>query len=104
MTAPPRAPGVRGEAAIEARDLTVRFGDFTAVDDVSFRIGRGGIFGFLGCWIGEACPITHFPTVARGVFSKPLALTDLGLEFIGLAIAASLLVLPGAALLSTQQR
>ena len=34
--------------AIEARDLTMRFGDFTAVDHVSFRINRGEIFGFLG--------------------------------------------------------
>ena len=37
-----------GEAAIEARGLTMRFGDFVAVDHVSFRIGRGEIFGFLG--------------------------------------------------------
>ena len=34
--------------AIEARDLTMRFGDFVAVDHVSFRIQRGEIFGFLG--------------------------------------------------------
>jgi ribosome-dependent ATPase len=45
---PPRAPGVEGEIAIEAEHLTMRFGSFTAVDDVSFRIGRGEIFGFLG--------------------------------------------------------
>ena len=39
----------KGEApAIEAHDLTRRFGDFVAVDHVSFRIGRGEIFGFLG--------------------------------------------------------
>jgi ribosome-dependent ATPase len=31
-----------------AKDLTCRFGDFTAVDRVSFSIGRGEIFGFLG--------------------------------------------------------
>jgi ribosome-dependent ATPase len=36
------------EIAIEARDLTMRFGDFVAVDHVSFRIRRGEIFGFLG--------------------------------------------------------
>ena len=36
------------DIAIEARDLTMRFGDFTAVDHVSFRIRRGEIFGFLG--------------------------------------------------------
>nr|WP_260432392.1 ATP-binding cassette domain-containing protein [Zymomonas mobilis] len=36
------------EPAIEANNLTCRFGSFTAVDNVSFRIGRGEIFGFLG--------------------------------------------------------
>jgi len=34
--------------AIEAHELTLRFGDFTAVNKVSFAIGRGEIFGFLG--------------------------------------------------------
>ncbi len=34
--------------AIEAHGLTKRFGSFTAVDHVSFRIERGEIFGFLG--------------------------------------------------------
>jgi ribosome-dependent ATPase len=34
--------------AIEAENLTCRFGKFTAVDHVSFRIRRGEIFGFLG--------------------------------------------------------
>ena len=33
---------------IAAKGLSVRFGDFTAVDDVSFDIRRGEIFGFLG--------------------------------------------------------
>ena len=42
-------PFVDGEdIAIEAHDLTMRFGDFTAVDHVNFRIRRGEIFGFLG--------------------------------------------------------
>ncbi len=36
------------DIAIEAEGLTIRFGDFTAVDSVSFRIRRGEIFGFLG--------------------------------------------------------
>ena len=34
--------------AIEAHGLTMRFGDFVAVDQVNFRIPRGEIFGFLG--------------------------------------------------------
>ena len=44
-------PPLRAHAddiAIEARDLTMRFGDFVAVDHVNFRIRRGEIFGFLG--------------------------------------------------------
>ncbi|AOY96460.1 multidrug ABC transporter ATP-binding protein [Cupriavidus sp. USMAA2-4] len=44
---PPRPP-VDGEPAIEAEGLTRRFGDFVAVDHVSFRIERSEIFGFLG--------------------------------------------------------
>ena len=36
------------EVAIEAQGLTMRFGDFVAVDHVDFRIRRGEIFGFLG--------------------------------------------------------
>ncbi|MFL9943292.1 ribosome-associated ATPase/putative transporter RbbA [Paraburkholderia graminis] len=44
----PLPAGVAGELAIEASDLTMRFGDFVAVDHVSFRIRRGEIFGFLG--------------------------------------------------------
>jgi ABC-2 type transport system ATP-binding protein len=34
--------------AIATRDLTRRFGDFTAVDRVSFEVGEGEIFGYLG--------------------------------------------------------
>ena len=34
------------DIAIEAEHLTMRFGNFTAVNDVSFRISRGEIFGF----------------------------------------------------------
>jgi ABC-2 type transport system ATP-binding protein len=34
--------------AIVAEGLTRRFGDFVAVDDVSFQVARGEIFGFLG--------------------------------------------------------
>ena len=37
-----------GAPAIEAQGLTQRFGSFTAVDHVNFRIERGEIFGFLG--------------------------------------------------------
>ena len=44
---PPRQAD-ESEIAIEARGLTMRFGNFVAVDHVNFRISRGEIFGFLG--------------------------------------------------------
>jgi ABC-2 type transport system ATP-binding protein len=36
------------QPAISANHLVRRFGDFTAVNDVSFRVEKGEIFGFLG--------------------------------------------------------
>ncbi|AOA59601.1 multidrug ABC transporter ATP-binding protein [Acinetobacter larvae] len=45
---PPLQVNEQEQYAIEAQDLTVRFGDFTAVDHVNFKIRRGEIFGFLG--------------------------------------------------------
>jgi ribosome-dependent ATPase len=47
VVVPPREAS-DGPAAIEAQGLTRRFGDFTAVDDVDFKIEQGEIFGFLG--------------------------------------------------------
>lgn len=44
----PREETATAEVAIKAHDLTMRFGDFVAVDHVSFQIYRGEIFGFLG--------------------------------------------------------
>ncbi|MFZ4775406.1 MAG: ribosome-associated ATPase/putative transporter RbbA [Terrimicrobiaceae bacterium] len=48
VTLPPLAAGGDDEIAIEAKDLTMRFGSFIAVDHVSLRIRRGEIFGFIG--------------------------------------------------------
>lgn len=49
LVIPPRAQSEGApQIAIEAEGLTCRFGDFVAVDHVSFRIERGEIFGFLG--------------------------------------------------------
>ncbi len=44
----PRTAAASHEIAIEAEGLTQKFGAFTAVDHVSFRITKGEIFGFLG--------------------------------------------------------
>ena len=35
-------------SVIQAENLTKKFGDFTAVDNISFRVEAGEIFGFLG--------------------------------------------------------
>jgi ABC-2 type transport system ATP-binding protein len=36
------------EHSVCVRNLTRKFGDFTAVDSISFEVGKGEIFGFLG--------------------------------------------------------
>ncbi|MBP9698924.1 MAG: ribosome-associated ATPase/putative transporter RbbA, partial [Elusimicrobia bacterium] len=48
LVVPPRNVAMEGTPAIQAEGLTRRFGDFTAVDHVSFKIPKGEIFGFLG--------------------------------------------------------
>ena len=51
--------------------VTKRFGDFTAVDQLSFAVPEGGVFGFLGGQRGGqdhlACawPWTSIPTAFR---------------------------------------
>jgi ribosome-dependent ATPase len=70
--------------AIEAEGLTRRFGDFVAVDHVSFRIGRGEIFGFLG---SNGCGKTTTMKMMTGLlpvtegsaklFGKPMGADDL---------------------------
>jgi len=47
LAIPPRPEG-KAEIAIDAKGLTRRFGNFTAVDHVTLTIERGEIFGFLG--------------------------------------------------------
>ena len=44
----PYNAAIHSETAIEAKNLTMKFSDFVAVDKVSFTIGKGEIFGFLG--------------------------------------------------------
>ena len=39
---------MNGAPAVEVTNLIVKFGDFTAVDDISFTVKRGEVFGFLG--------------------------------------------------------
>lgn len=39
---------MRTEAVINTNKLTKKFGDFTAVDNITFEVSKGEIFGFLG--------------------------------------------------------
>ncbi len=43
-----QVPGDRADEVIRVRGLQRRFGDFVAVDDVSFSVRRGAFFGLLG--------------------------------------------------------
>ena len=80
---PPRRPG-DGQVAIEAIDLSKRFGPFLAVDRVNVRIERGEIFGFLG---SNGCGKTTTMKVLAGLlpassgevrlFHRPLDAGDL---------------------------
>jgi ribosome-dependent ATPase len=74
----------QGSPAIVAKNLTRRFGDFTAVDDVSFEIQCGEIFGFLG---SNGCGKTTTMKMLTGLlpvtsgeaylFGKPVDANDL---------------------------
>ncbi|MGD8908740.1 MAG: ATP-binding cassette domain-containing protein, partial [Chromatiales bacterium] len=66
LTVPRREVNSGGDVAIEAKGLTMRFGDFTAVDSVSFRIERGEIFGFLG---SNGCGKTTTMKMLTGLLS-----------------------------------
>ena len=80
----PRAESDDKTPAIEADGLTRRFGDFVAVDHVSFRIGRGEIFGFLG---SNGCGKTTTMKMMTGLlpvtegsaklFGKPMGADDM---------------------------
>lgn len=81
---PPRSNGADGPIAIESKNLTMRFGDFIAVDRVSFRIERGEIFGFLGSnGCGKTTTmkmLTGLLPASRGeawLFGKKVDATDL---------------------------
>ena len=73
------------EIAIEAHDLTLKFGDFTAVKSASFTIRKGEIFGFLG---SNGCGKTTTMKMLTGLlkptsgnaqlFGQPL--TDYGID------------------------
>jgi len=54
------------DAIVQVEGLTIRFGDFTAVDDLTFSIKRGEIFGFLGPnGAGKTTTIRAITTIQR---------------------------------------
>ncbi|GGC52664.1 ribosome-associated ATPase/putative transporter RbbA [Chelatococcus reniformis] len=84
LVIPPLALDGSEEVAIEARGLTMRFGDFTAVDHVDFRVTRGEIFGFLGSnGCGKSTTmkmLTGLLAASEGqawIFGQPVDSTDL---------------------------
>ena len=64
---------MRGGNVIEVEHLTKKFGSFTAVDDISFEVHRGEIFGFLGAnGAGKTTAMKmltglSFPTSGKGM-------------------------------------
>jgi ABC-2 type transport system ATP-binding protein len=55
-----------GASVIEVRDLTRRFGQFTAVDGISFDVSEGEVFAFLGPnGAGKSTTINMLCTLAR---------------------------------------
>jgi ribosome-dependent ATPase len=80
----PRTESEDMTPAIEAEGLTRRFGDFVAVDHVSFRIAPGEIFGFLG---SNGCGKTTTMKMMTGLlpvtegsaklFGKPMGADDM---------------------------
>jgi ribosome-dependent ATPase len=80
---PPR-PTTDDAPVIVARNLTRRFGEFTAVDHVSFEIKRGEIFGFVG---SNGCGKTTTMKMLTGLlpptegqaqlFGRPLDASDI---------------------------
>jgi ribosome-dependent ATPase len=84
---PPRRD-IDSEPIITARNLTCRFGDFTAVDRVNFTIERGEIYGFLG---SNGCGKTTTMKMLTGLlpptegeallFDKPLDANDMNSRY-----------------------
>lgn len=67
LVVPPRNSSFQGDAfAIIAENLTISFGDFKAVDHVSFSIDKGEIFGFLG---SNGCGKTTTMKMLTGLLS-----------------------------------
>ncbi len=55
-----------GDPIVEVEGLTIRFGDFTAVDGLTFSIERGEVFGFLGPnGAGKTTTIRAITTIQR---------------------------------------
>jgi ribosome-dependent ATPase len=83
LAVPPRRL-LDAEPVIIARNLTCRFGDFTAVDRVNFAIERGEIFGFVG---SNGCGKTTTMKMLTGllspsdgealIFGEPLDVSDI---------------------------
>ena len=68
------------ESGIVVRDLTIRYGDFTAVDQLSFTINSGEVFGLLGP--NGAGKTTTFLTLTQQIRPSSGSIEILGLDLV----------------------
>src|SRR5215212_590756 len=94
--------GASAPALIHARDLTKRFGEFTAVDAIDFDVARGEAFGFLGPnGAGKTSTMRMIGAVSP-VTDGTLTVLDLDPRTDGPAIRARLGVVPQQDTLDTE--
>ena len=67
---------------LSASDLTKRFGSFTAVDGISFNVGKGECFGFLG-------PNGAGKTTTMRMITNHLPVTEGSLSVLGMQVMAN---------------
>src|SRR5438270_11729167 len=69
-------------SAIKTEGLTRRFGDFTAVDHISFNVEKGEIFGFLG-------PNGSGNTTITNILTRILQITEDKVRSNGIDVSAN---------------
>ena len=59
------------EIVIKVENLTKKFGDFTAVNEISFKTYKGEIFGFLGAnGAGKTTAMKMLIGISKPIFGR----------------------------------